>query len=182
MASVPMRRVVFVDYEKCIGCYACVIACKMEHNPLLCAESCGYSLIRIFHVGPKIKDGKVHQYFVPILCLHCDDPPCISKCPVNAISQYVEGAVHVDYEKCIGCKLCSDACPYGAPQFNSNGKMMICDLCLKLVHKGKKTACEAACPAKCIHVCTLDEVGQEVLFKIEKSRKILIEIRNALPK
>jgi len=158
MAKGTLDKIIFVDCERCIGCYTCIIACKMEHDlpiystPSPVAEPSGLSLIRIDQVGPEIRNGKVYQYFVPILCVHCSDPPCIPACPVNVISKSEEGITQVDREKCIGCKLCFDACPYEAPQFTPNGKMTICDLCIQRLQDGKKTACEAHCPAKCIHI------------------------------
>jgi len=189
MVKTSIQRIVFIDVEKCIGCYTCVIACKMEHSTT--SNSTGHllesnipSLIRIFQIGPEIRDGKVHQYFIPILCLHCDNPPCIPACPVNAIYKDAEGIVHVDQEKCIGCKLCFDACPYHAPQYTQDGKMKICDLCFHRLREGRKTACEAHCPAKCIYICKSDEVctiiGRDAPYKIEKFHKQIKEICNSL--
>ncbi|MEM3628093.1 MAG: 4Fe-4S dicluster domain-containing protein [Candidatus Bathyarchaeia archaeon] len=148
---------VSVYKEKCIGCYTCVIACKMEHNlPLNITNKCSKnenpSLIRILPVGPEFKNGKVYQKFVPILCLHCRNASCVQACPVNAISRDTIGIVHIDASKCTGCRLCFYACPCNAPQFDSSGKMRICDLCLHRLSEEKKTACEAHCPTKCIRI------------------------------
>ncbi|MCX8177991.1 MAG: 4Fe-4S dicluster domain-containing protein [Candidatus Bathyarchaeota archaeon] len=164
-------KMIFVDYEKCIGCYTCVVACKMEHNlpPYPSsppnAEPTGPQLIRVYRVGPEIVDGRVHQYFVAVTCMHCSSPPCMSACPVNAISKHESGIVAVDREKCIGCRFCLWACPYGAPQFNSEGKMMLCDLCLHRLLEGKKAACEAHCPAGCIYVGYPHEISRIIGWK-----------------
>lgn len=170
---------IFVDHEKCIGCYTCVIACKMEHNlppyPSFppTTEPTGPQLIRVYQVGPEISGGKVQQYFVVVSCMHCSDPPCMSACPVNAISKGENGVVQVNREKCIGCRFCLRACPYGAPQFDLDGKMILCDLCSHRIKEGKKTSCEAHCPAKCIYVGSVDEVskmvGQKAISKLKKN-------------
>jgi len=178
LSTGTQQKMIFVDHERCIGCYACIVACKMEHNLAPYpksppdAEPKGPRLIRVFQVGPEIKDGKVYQYFVAISCMHCADPQCMSACPVNAISKRADGIMQVDRERCIGCKFCLWACPYGAPQFDLDGKMMLCDLCFHRLQEGKKTACEAHCPARCIHVGTPEEIsrikGQKAALRIEK--------------
>ena len=184
------KIIIFVDPERCIGCYACVIACKMEHNlppypaspPV--AEPKGLRLIRVFQVGPEIKNDKVYQYFVPVSCMHCDDPPCMYSCPVKAISKGEDGVVRVDREKCTGCKMCFWACPYRAPQFTSEGKMIICDLCIDNLQSGRKAACEANCPTKCIYIGTPNEiyaqVGQRFISKLRKFYELLMKLHDLL--
>ncbi len=174
-----MERTIFIDKDKCIGCYACIVACKLEHNlapypikpPL--GEPKGPELIRVYQVGPKIRDEEVYQYFQPISCMHCFDAPCVKACPRSAIYKDTEtGITLVDQDKCIGCKFCLWVCPYGAPQFH-DGKLKLCDLCIHRLGegrpKGRQTACEAACQARAIYIGTTDEisamVGMEVAEK-----------------
>jgi anaerobic dimethyl sulfoxide reductase subunit B (iron-sulfur subunit) len=167
-----MMKAIFIDKDKCIGCYACIVACKLEHNlapypikpPL--SEPKGPELIRVYQVGPKIHDGEVDQYFQPIACMHCADAPCIKACPRSAIYKDTETDITlVDQDKCIGCKFCLWVCPYGAPQFY-DGKVNICDLCVHRLEEGKQTACEAACQARAIYVGTTDEISAMVGRKV----------------
>jgi anaerobic dimethyl sulfoxide reductase subunit B (iron-sulfur subunit) len=160
-----MQWAIFVDKDRCVGCYACVVACKMEHNlppypvhpPL--ASPKGPELIRVYQVGPRMRDDEVYQYFQPISCMHCLDAPCIKACPCSAIYKDTEtGITLVNQDECIGCKSCLWVCPYGAPQFY-DGKLVLCDLCIHRLAEGRPTACEAACPARAIHVGTTDAIS-----------------------
>jgi anaerobic dimethyl sulfoxide reductase subunit B (iron-sulfur subunit) len=149
----------FIDKGRCIGCYACMVACKSEHGlgphptkpPV--ANPSGPSLIRVNRVGPKVQGDKVFQYFNPIACMHCLDAPCIPACPCSAIYKDVEtGIILVDEAKCTGCEVCRTVCPFDAPQF-FDGKLKLCDLCFHRQKEGKsQTACEAVCPAGAIYV------------------------------
>lgn len=167
-----MQRTIFIDKDKCIGCYACIVACKLEHNlapyptkPPLGAPK-GPELIRVYQVGPKIRDGDVYQYFLPIPCMHCSDAPCIKACPRSALYKDTDtGITLVDQDKCIGCKFCLWVCPYGAPQFY-DGKVNICDLCVHRLEEEKQTACEATCQARAIYVGTTDEISAMVGRKV----------------
>jgi Fe-S-cluster-containing dehydrogenase component len=160
-----MRWNVLVDGDKCVGCYSCIVACKLEHDlppypacPPLGAPT-GPELIRICQVGPRIRDDEVHQYFKAITCVHCLDAPCIRACPTSAIYKDVEtGITLVNEDECTGCEACLSICPYGAPQFYA-GKLHLCDLCIRRLREGRHTACEAACPARAIHVGTVDETS-----------------------
>jgi len=161
-----MRWAVFIDRDKCIGCYACIVACKLEHDlpphpacpPV--GDLTGPTYIRIDQLGPEIRDNRVHQYFQPVLCRHCADAPCIPACPESAIYQDLEtGTTLVNKDQCKGCRACLQACSYGAPQFFDD-KLHLCDLCFhrpaESRREGGYTACEAACPARVIHVGMAD--------------------------
>jgi len=161
-----LHRAIFIDKDRCVGCYSCVVACKLEHNlpphpvePVL-GNPEGPELIRVYQVGPrKIPDGRIYQYFQPIPCMHCLDAPCIRACPRSALHKDPEtGITLIDDDKCIGCKFCLWVCPYGAPQFQ-DGKLKLCNLCIHRLREGKQTACEAACQARAIHSGTTDEIG-----------------------
>ena len=105
-----MQRAIYIDKDKCIGCYACIVACKLEHNlapypvkpPI--GELEGPELIRVYQVGPEVRGDEICQYFLPISCMHCFDAPCIKACPRSAIYKDIEtGITLVDEDKCIGC-------------------------------------------------------------------------------
>ncbi|MFX0046299.1 MAG: 4Fe-4S dicluster domain-containing protein [Candidatus Hermodarchaeota archaeon] len=164
-----MQRTIFIDREKCIGCYTCQIACKSEHGlapyptqpPVGDPE--GPELIRVHRVGPKIHNNKAYLYFQPFSCMHCLDAPCIRACPRSAIHKDGDtGITLVDESKCIGCKFCLWVCPYGAPQF-FDGKLKLCNLCIHRLKEGEKqTACEAVCQARAIYVGTPKEISAKV--------------------
>ena len=117
------KKVIAIDPDRCTGCRMCELACSLKKegvcSPLL-------SRVRVVTVEREGLD-------VPLLCLHCADPPCAMVCPVTAISEDGKtGAVEVNDDLCIGCGLCLVACPFGVilldPQ--SRGKRMLkCDLC-----------------------------------------------------
>ena len=164
-----MRLAMFFDQDRCVGCQACVVACKLEHNlppypvrpPL--GDPKGPHLIRISQVGQQMQDGEFHLQFRPIACRHCVDAPCIPACPHSAIYQDAETGITLVYEeRCEGCMSCLAACPYGAPQFH-NDKLVLCNLCIHRLGVGRPAACQAACPARAIRVGVLDEISDTML-------------------
>jgi Fe-S-cluster-containing dehydrogenase component len=158
-----------LEADKCIGCYACTVACKLEHSlppyPVCPPQGNpkGPELIRVLQIGPQVSDGEVNQCFRLIVCMHCVNAPCIAACPSSAIYKDVDtGLTLVDGDQCTGCEHCLSACPYGAPQFY-DGRLHLCDLCIHRLGEGRpegrNAACEAACPARAIHVGPIGEVS-----------------------
>lgn len=101
-----------VDLSLCMGCRACVEACKIENN-----TGQGMFWMHVF----RFEEGKypnVNLLFMPRPCMHCDNPPCVKVCPVGARYKREDGLVLTDYERCIGCRYCEVACPYGVNYFN----------------------------------------------------------------
>lgn len=154
-----------IDLDTCVGCHACVISCKGWNT-----ENYGAALSDTDAYGPDVSGtflNRVHSYEVkpetgpaqlihfPKSCLHCEDPPCVPVCPTGASYKRIEdGIVLVDYDKCIGCKYCSWACPYGAREFDEeSGVMKKCTLCVDRIYdesiepERRKPACVLACPA-----------------------------------
>ncbi len=105
-----------IDLNKCIGCYACMLACKQEHflppgifwGRVLTGESGKYPAVR--------------KQIYPVLCNHCEDAPCVEVCPTGASTKREDGIVMVDDNHCVGCRYCEMACPYQQRTFYANGK------------------------------------------------------------
>jgi Fe-S-cluster-containing dehydrogenase component len=152
-----------IDLNVCVGCHACVTSCKewntsgsagplCDENPYG-ADPTGtfFNRVQTFEVGQYPNTETVH---FPKSCLHCEDPPCVPVCPTGASYKRKEdGIVLVDYDKCIGCKYCSWACPYGARELDEKQQVMKkCTLCVdriydtKLPESDRKPACVMACP------------------------------------
>lgn len=127
----------FIDVDKCYGCYACVVACAAENNVPL----------SVFRTWVEMYEINGRKVFVPKLCNHCEYPSCVEPCPVNATYRDKDGVVLVDDEACIGCGACIVACPYGVRFFNPiKGVADKCTLCDHRITKGLLPACVEACP------------------------------------
>lgn len=109
-ATSPHRWAMVIDLNKCVGCNQCVLACQAHNN---IAPDITWN--RIVPLGEMW--GK-KEVFLPIQCMHCADAPCTHVCPVSATYQRGDGIVMMDYDRCIGCRYCQEACPYGARSFN----------------------------------------------------------------
>jgi Fe-S-cluster-containing dehydrogenase component len=168
-----------IDLDICVGCHACALACKEWNTggaagPLSDLEPYGaepdgvwFNRIHAFETGDG-DDGRT-VYF-PKSCLHCDDAPCVTVCPTGASFKRAEdGIVLVDEDLCIGCKLCSWACPYGAREFDEPaGVMRKCTLCVDridnqtLAPAERVPACVSTCPVSARHFGDLGDPGSEV--------------------
>lgn len=114
-----MKLGMVIDLDRCIGCRSCAVACKL-HN----SQPPGTWWNRVFtpgsnwHQSPVGRGGRLQMNFLPVSCQMCDNAPCQKVCPVSATYTDDRGVVLVDYERCIGCRYCMSACPYGVRQFN----------------------------------------------------------------
>ncbi len=151
-----------VNIDKCTGCKTCQVACKDKNN-----LPTGIRWRRVFQYegGEWVKlDGEmipsgIFEYPVSAACMHCANPVCMQVCPAAAISKRADGIVLIDQDKCIGCRYCSWACPYGAPQFNAElGVMSKCNMCYDLVDKGEKPACVESCPYRAMDFGQLEDL------------------------
>lgn len=114
-----MHKQLIIDTDKCNGCRMCEMACSLEKEGE-CSTS--YSRIRVIKIDESLD--------VPIVCLQCEDPVCEKVCPVKAITRNRIGALCINNDLCIGCKICAKVCPFGALFFNPRlKKIMKCDLC-----------------------------------------------------
>jgi Fe-S-cluster-containing dehydrogenase component len=152
-----------IDLNVCVGCHACVTSCKQwnasgsagpltDENPYG-AEPTGtfFNRVQTWEAGSYPATDTIH---FPKSCLHCEDPPCVPVCPTGASYKRKEdGIVLVDYDKCIGCKYCAWACPYGARELDEERQVMTkCTLCVDRIYdellppEDRKPACVKACP------------------------------------
>jgi anaerobic dimethyl sulfoxide reductase subunit B len=155
----------YLDATACTRCKTCQVACKDKNNTPL-----GVLWRRVLQYGGGSwidQDGvmvpnNVYSYAVSISCMHCEDPICVEVCPTGASIKREDGVVYVDPDKCIGCRYCEWACPYGARHFNeSSGAMTKCDFCRDLLDQGKNPACVDACNMRCLKFGELDELREQ---------------------
>jgi Fe-S-cluster-containing dehydrogenase component len=116
-----------IDLDKCTGCQACVVACKEENNvPHGSPEEQSRRREIFWHKVLAVTQGKyprVHTELIPMPCMHCDEPACVTVCPAKATYRREDGIVIQDFGRCIGCKYCMVACPYGVRSYNYQGQV-----------------------------------------------------------
>ena len=168
-----------IDLNVCVGCHACVTSCKewntsgeagylSDDNPYD-RDPTGtfFNRVQTFEVGEFPDTQTVH---FPKSCLHCEDPPCVPVCPTGASYKRAEdGIVLVDADQCIGCQLCSWACPYGEREFSEQkGTMQKCTLCVDRIYNetldevDRQPACVMACPTRARHFGDLGDENSAI--------------------
>lgn len=143
-ARKKLRFAMAVDMRRCVGCNACVLACKSENN---------------------VPDGYCRDWIVEEIrgefpnltaeirserCNQCSNPPCVSVCPTGASHVSTGGIVLVNHDKCTGCKACMGGCPYDARFIHPDGYADKCTFCLHRVEKGQQPACVSVCPTRAL--------------------------------
>ena len=156
-----------IDLERCVGCYACVVAC-MDQNDIDIDAQDGFRSVSV--AGPANSVTRKLGY-VSMACMHCGDAPCASGCPTGCLQKDANGLVVYDTTLCIGCRSCMMNCPYGAPRFDPNGKISKCDGCAIRVENGLIPACVRVCPAKSLKYDTVENIEEGK--KLKSLRKAL---------
>jgi Fe-S-cluster-containing dehydrogenase component/formate-dependent nitrite reductase membrane component NrfD len=166
-----MRYGFLIDQHRCIGCHACTVACKEEHNIPV-----GVNRTWVKYVEKGVYPD-TRRHFAVLRCNHCDDAPCIEICPTVALFRRPDGIVDFDNERCIGCKSCMQACPYDAlyidPDRNTAAK---CNFDASRVEMGYKPACEVVCPTQAILSGDLDDANSIISKRIAMEK---VSVRKA---
>lgn len=187
-----------INVGRCIGCHTCELACKMENN-----VPEGMLWNRVIIEGAENVDDAEGVYpnlsgdFLPIACQHCENAACEKVCPTGATYKDELGRVEIDYDKCIGCRMCMAACPYNVRQFNwgnpvrnpdfnyghskvpirTKGVMEKCTLCKERTDEGLEPMCVKCCPVDARVFGDLDDPNSELsrLLRSRASRHLLEE-------
>ncbi len=165
-----------IRQNRCIDCERCMEACvKTNHVP-----SYGYRT-KILEQEREIGHGEKERLFMPVLCNHCNRPPCVRVCPTTATYKDKKtGIVKMIYKRCIGCKTCMAACPYNARYFKEENRAVDkCNFCYDTrLEKGEtETACAEACPADVRIFGDLTNADSEAYQLIHKPEKVVWVLR-----
>ena len=153
-----MRKAIVVNVDHCLGCRSCQIACAVAHSR---SKTLVGALAEEPRPMPRVTVEAVEGLAVPLQCRHCEDAPCMTVCPTEAIHRPTpDGPVLIEQERCIGCRLCLVACPFGVMALSRDGRAMIkCDLCVDRLAEGALPACVEACPVHALEYREVDEVA-----------------------
>ena len=155
-----------IDVRRCIGCHACTVACKSEFD---IAFGVNRSWVEYVEKGVYPNVGRS---FLPRLCNHCSEPPCVYVCPTNATyKRKTDGIVVIDQGVCIGCKYCVQACPYDARHLDPyTGWADKCDFCIHRVSQGVEPSCVSTCVGGARIFGDLNDPESEVSKLIAENR------------
>jgi molybdopterin-containing oxidoreductase family iron-sulfur binding subunit len=176
-----------IDLKVCVGCHSCTAACKATNGT---PPDIFFARVHEQEVG-EYPDAR--REFLPVLCNHCEDPPCVEICPTGASYQRADGIVAVDGDVCIGCRSCALACPYDHRHYVDysvldtgyfagdlslyelakykrwkKGTVIKCDFCMDRVDKGQLPACVVTCPAEARHFGDLADPNSNVSRLLEQ--------------
>lgn len=192
-----------INLDRCIGCHTCSNGCRLQNG-----LPQGIVWNRVITEGCDVVDGAVGTYpnvtrsYLPIACQHCENPACLKVCPTGATYKDDKGRVEIDYEKCIGCRMCMAACPYNARSFNwqeptratdfnygdsrvplrAKGVAEKCTLCKERTDEGNSPMCVAVCPTKARVFGDLDDPNSDVSkLKLRSTAHVLLEEQGTKP-
>ena len=146
-----------IDLRKCIGCHACTIACKSEHDIPVGSNRCWVKTVE------RGSFPQTQRLFLPVLCNQCEDAPCMEICPTSALFRRRDGIVDLAGDSCIGCRACMAACPYDQLFIDPNTRTAEkCNFCANRVENKLEPACVSVCPTECRIFGDLDDPTSEV--------------------
>jgi tetrathionate reductase subunit B len=180
--STKVRWGMLIDTEQCKP--GCVTACNKENGLSGGTAATDSQWIRKIEIKD-ISSGR--ETSLPMMCQHCEEPPCVDVCPTGASFKRADGIVLVDKHRCIGCRYCMMACPYKARSFvheplydqkpdvpRGKGTVESCTLCVHRVDKGQQPACAQACPNKAILFGNLNDANSEIAQKIRSVASVQV--------
>lgn len=193
------RLAIAINLDRCVGCHTCTLACKMQNN-----VPEGLLWNRVLTENCDVVDGAEGVYpavtrtYLPVACQHCQNAACQRVCPTGATYKDEKGRIEIDYQKCIGCRMCMGACPYtGVRSFNweepqhvidfpvgdaevpEHQKHVVekCTMCWHRLAKGEQPMCVTTCLARARFWGDLDDPSSEVatLVRERSSKQLLAE-------
>ena len=197
------RLAIAINLDRCVGCHTCALSCKMQNN-----VPDGMLWNRVLTEGCERFDSAEGTYpnlsrtYLPLACQHCENPACERVCPTGATYKDDKGRVEIDYDKCIGCRMCMAACPYNARTFNWNdpvratgasygdarvperarGVMEKCTLCKERTDEGDEPMCVRCCPADARIFGDLDDPDSAVSrLRRDQGAEVLLEDKGTRP-
>lgn len=151
------RFAMVVDTRRCVGCSACVLACKAE-NEVPDGYARDWIVTELRGTFPNLQSEIRSER-----CMHCEEPPCVDVCPTGASHVAEGGVVLVHHEMCTGCKACIGACPYDARYVHPEGFVDKCTFCYhRTADGGQDPACVAVCPTRALTFGDLNDPDSEV--------------------
>jgi Fe-S-cluster-containing hydrogenase component 2 len=158
-----MAKILMINHEKCTGCRLCELVCSVSHEGVSNPSKSRINIIK----------WEAEGLYIPMSCQQCEDAPCMTICPVKAISRDRElDYVKIDYDVCIGCRSCVAVCPFGAMGFNVKDKKVFkCDLC-----EGDPQ-CVRFCDVKAVEYVDANQIN--ILKKREAAQKQSIAQKKA---
>ena len=154
-----MRKQIYANYERCMNCQGCEVACQRENG--------GLRFINVVMIADR--------FAVPLTCRHCDPAPCAIACPPGALS-FGDDGLKLEAAKCTGCTLCEFACPFGMMNFHPQTKKAAsCDLCAGRQAEGNGPACMLTCPSSALHY------GDYASYAARERRRASAQIMRAQP-
>lgn len=152
-----------IDNRKCIGCHACTVACKSEHEVPIGVDR---TWVKYVEKGTFPHNRRL---FTVMRCNHCDWAPCVTICPVTALYRRADGVVDFNSDRCIGCKSCLQACPYDALYIDPNSNTAAkCNFCTHRLEIGLQPSCVVVCPEQAIIAGDMDDPNSEITHLLNR--------------